>query len=285
MTPWDTLDRMTRRGGWVIAVLLVASTACGTSAARPIPSMWIVQGGWAGQVRYFEPGIAREILDPPSVILGAIPGSSRPITAFAWPSYAWFSDNFRRARPDRPPPWFRGFTAVMYDPEGWEATPAAERRDPVAYFRKFADIGLRYGWTVIITPEPSLMSEPGAVCGTEGDETEFEAYIRCDISGKAATFADVVETQAQDLQQDPDAYRDFVRTTAAQARAANPDVLVVAGITTGREATASQMYAAWASVRDVVDGYYLSIGGNDRVRVALRFLRRLPTEASDPQSG
>jgi hypothetical protein len=65
----------------------------------------------------------------------------------------------------------------------------------------------------------------------------------------------------------------FVETTARQARAVNPAVSVIAGSSTH----ADVMYEAWASVRDVVHGFSLSIVGNDRVRVAVRFLRRLPS--------
>ncbi len=42
-------------------------------------------------------------------------------------------------------------------------------------------------------------------------------------------------------------------------------MLVIAGLTTGTRFTAEQMYEAWNAARDLVDGYYLSISGNDRV--------------------
>jgi len=202
------------------------------------------------------------------------------MTAFAWPSYDWFQSmvngtgdyaGLANARG-----WLRPLRAVLYDPEGWDATPLAERVDPTAYFRRFAALAHARHKTVIITPHVSLMSVPGARCGAWSGESAIDAYVRCNIAGEAARVADIVETQAQQLQSEPAAYRSFVARTAAQARAANPSIRVIAGLTTGHGFRASQMFAAWSSVRDLVDGYYLSIGGNDRLGVALQFLRMLP---------
>jgi hypothetical protein len=79
-------------------------------------------------------------------------------------------------------------------------------------------------------------------------------------------------------------YRSFVERAASQARAANPHVMVIAGLSTGVAFSAKQMYASWNSVRDLVDGYYLSITGNDRVPTALAFLRMLPLSHATPSS-
>ncbi len=208
------------------------------------------------------------------------------MVAFAWPSYDWFQSmvngtgdyaGLANARA-----WLRPLHTVLYDPEAWPATPLPERLDPTAYFRRFAALAHTRDKTVIITPHPSLMSVPGARCGAGSGESAIDAYVRCDIAGEAARVADIVETQAQHLQSDPAAYRSFVARTAAQAHAANPHVRVIAGLTTGHGFRASQMFAAWNSVRDLVDGYYLSIGGDDRLDVALEFLRMLPVDRPAP---
>jgi hypothetical protein len=208
------------------------------------------------------------------------------MNAFAWPSYDWFQSmvngtgDFAGLANART--WLRPLHTALYDPEGWPATPVPERLDPVAYFRRFAALAHAQHWTVVITPNASLVSVPGARCVAREGESTFDAYVRCDIVGEAARYSDIVETQAQHLESDPAAYRSFVARTAAQARAANPGVRVIAGLTTGHRYTAPQMFAAWSSVRDLVDGYYLSIGGNERLGVALRFLRMLPDAPPAP---
>jgi hypothetical protein len=57
--------------------------------------------------------------------------------------------------------------------------------------------------TVIITPHPNLMTVPGALCGSEGAESVYQAYIRCGVMDAAARHADIVEVQAQQLQVNP----------------------------------------------------------------------------------
>jgi predicted component of type VI protein secretion system len=221
------------------------------------------------------PRIAKAVLpEPPSVILGphhTAEGTSVD-TADAWTSAHAFQRNVRRYGDN---PAYRHFTSVVYDPERWDATPLAEQRDPAASYALFSRVARSRGWAVIITPHPSLTSVPGAACGTNDGESEFDAFLRCDLTGQAARFADVVEVQAQSLQTQPDDYRAFVLEAAAHARLANPNVKVIAGLTTGPETSADQMYAAWDAVRDLVDGYYLSISSEERVPIALAFLRMI----------
>ncbi|MGH2635195.1 MAG: hypothetical protein ACRDHU_03505 [Actinomycetota bacterium] len=64
------------------------------------------------------------------------------------------------------------------------------------------------------------------------------------------------------MQRDPAAYRAFVEATARLARDVNRDVQVLSGLSThpGYPATAEMLKDAWASVRNVVDGHYLSLG-------------------------
>jgi hypothetical protein len=198
------------------------------------------------------------------------------MTSFMWPSYRWFSGE--------PHWWLKGFTSVVYDPENWKATPLREREHPVAYFRQFSARGHAYGSKVLLTPHPNLTSVPDADCVARLGESQEDAFLRCDLIGQAAQHGDMVEVQAQQLEGDPAAYRSFVERAASQARAANPHVLVIAGLSTGVAFSAKQMFAAWDSVRDLVDGYYLSITGNDRVPIALVFLRMLPLPHATPSS-
>ena len=70
--------------------------------------------------------------------------------------------------------------------------------------------------------------------------------------------------------------------TARQARSANPDVIVLSGLSTapGYVATPQMLYAAWDSVKDVVDGHYMSLVKVEYPATAAAFLRLIdgPTD-------
>ncbi len=75
-------------------------------------------------------------------------------------------------------------------------------------------------------------------------------------------MADVIEVQAQSLERSAATYAAFVREAAGQARAANPGVSVLAGLSTnppGPVVTSQQLAAAMQASHSSVDGYWLNI--------------------------
>jgi hypothetical protein len=195
----------------------------------------------------------------------------------SWASCAAFEADLAA---DRIPPDVR---AVMYDLEGWEKTPLPERQDPVSFMHRFTMLARERDFFTIITPHQGLVAVPDAPHAPGPGESKEEAYLRSGIAAEAARFADMSETQAQRLQRDPDEYRRFVERAADQARQANPAALFLSGLSThpGYPATVEMLLASWESVRDVVDGHYLSIrrrGQNPDV--AVQFLRLV--SKSDP---
>lgn len=115
---------------------------------------------------------------------------------------------------------------------------------------------------------------PASPHAPRAGETRESAYLRSGIVEVSAAGADAVETQAQTLQRDPAAYRAFVAATAGLAREVDPDVRMLAGLSThpGYPATPRMLLDAWASVRDVVDGHYLSLARLRLIEVAASFL-------------
>ena len=112
-----------------------------------------------------------------------------------------------------------------------------------------------------------------------------------------AKCADVVEIQAQGAEANPARFRQFVDAEAQQARTANPNVLVLAGISTnpdGRRVSAQQLLAAVQAVRPVVSGFWLNIPaggkycprcGEPHPEVAMRLLQALDTATASVQAG
>lgn len=212
--------------------------------------------------------VSRSFENAETVALGGWPGAT---SGMAWGSHERFAADVEAgAIPD-------GVRVAMYDPEGWERTPMDERLDPIGSIQRFAALARSNAYEVMITPHANLVTVPGSPHAPKRGESREDAYLRSGIIEAAAASADAVETQAQKMQDDPNAYRAFVAQTARVARGANPDVQVLSGLSThpGYPATVEMLTEAWRSVSDVVDGHYLSLAKLRRVEIAAEFLARV----------
>jgi hypothetical protein len=173
--------------------------------------------------------------------------------------------------------------AVVYDAERWRFTPPEEQKEPGRFAKLAAAVAHRHGLIFVATPATDLVKsierQPGPI---------YPAFIRLGIAGKVAPWADVYEIQAQGSENNLDQYRWFVAQAAAQARRANPHVVVLAGLSTNnptdRQVTARQLYEAAQATRSVVDGYWLNVPrggpycpqcGAPKPKVGVEFLRML----------
>ena len=263
---WYKIGRLSAAA---VALTLITQQPSSRPAGAAAPQTWVVTTGTVKVVSAAAPGLATRLFGSSWAIVLGLPDTGQP-TSLSWASEAAFE--LAVSNGWIPP----GVTTVMYDPENWPSTPAPERIDPVTAMRAFSTTARGQGYRVVLTPHPSLVTVPGGRCTVGPGESIEDAYVRCDIAGQAATMADVVETQAQALETDPSAYRSFVEATAEQARAANPDVSVLAGLSTNYTDSPVALYSAWYAVRDVVDGHYLAVPHGIRPGVAIAFLRLLP---------
>jgi len=173
---------------------------------------------------------------------------------------------------------------IMYDYEKWRFTPEDEQRNPGAYLKKAADLAHLKGYLFLTAPAVNLVTVMAP--GVDRNRL-YETYLQLGIAADAARYADVVDIQAQRYERDTEIYASFVRQAAAQARQANPKVLVLAGVSTepiGQQATADDILNAIAATRDVVDGYWFNIpqpsdyspaAKEFRPDIAVEVLRRL----------
>jgi hypothetical protein len=228
--------------------------------------MWMTATGSIRAIAALDRAVAdRVFASTDAVALGGWPGAT---TGHAWASYERFAQDVRNgAIPN-------DVTFVMYDPEAWDKTPLHERLEPIRYMEDFCALARANGFAVAVTPHPNLVCVPGSRHAQEPGESREDAYLRSGIVEASAANADICETQAQRLQQTPGAYRAFVVQTALLARSVNPNVRVLSGLSThpGYPASVEMLDAAWSSVRDVVDGHYLSLAKRRLVDVAARFL-------------
>lgn len=147
--------------------------------------------------------------------------------------------------------------AILYDYESWSLTPRYEQLNYVTYEQRAEEVAHQHGLLLIATPSVGLANvlEPGS-------EPVFSKYLSLGIAANAARYADVVDIQAQGSQLDPSKYADFVTAATAQARAANPNVVVLAGISTnpsGPSIPLSDLLSVVQQTMNVVDGYWLNV--------------------------
>jgi hypothetical protein len=136
----------------------------------------------------------------------------------------------------------------------------------------------------IATPAVDLVSvlAPGA------KGSWYDEYLRLGIASDAARVSDVIDIQGQGIESNTSAYSVFVQQASAQARAANPGVRILAGLSTnphGVAVTAAQLEAAVAATGNAVAGYWLNIPsggpacpscGAPQPQIAVQLLRALP---------
>ena len=151
-----------------------------------------------------------------------------------------------------------GTKAVLYDPEAWPFTPLPEQRDPAKAARQALRLAHAHGLQLIVAPALSLTTLRPA------SGPRWQQFLHLGLAGAMAREADVIELQAQSLERDTSSYAAFVHAAARQARAANPRVTVLAGLSTnppGAEVTSQQLTAAIRATSGVVSGYWLNIPG------------------------
>jgi hypothetical protein len=182
-----------------------------------------------------------------------------------------------------------GIYGVLYDPEAWPFTPAAEQRDPVRAAAQAAAVAHAHGLRLIVTPGLNLTTvlDPGS------RGPRWRQFLALNLAGQLARHADVIELQAQSLERDNGLYATFVRTATSQAGAANPRISVLAGLSAnppGAPVDSQNLTEAIDATRSTVAGYWLNIPGQGprcptcnpaRPDIAIQTVRelRLPTRA------
>jgi hypothetical protein len=151
--------------------------------------------------------------------------------------------------------------AIVYDNEAWEFTPPNEQANPASYARRAAELVHDHDLAFICTPATDLVRvlSPGV---HEGEI--FARYLTLGIAANAARYCDVFEIQAQGSEINVGEFSQFATNAAQQARQVNPNVIVLAGLSTGpsgKVVTADQIYNAATSVLDAVEGFWLNIPG------------------------
>lgn len=236
------LARRGLRPGMALAAagLLTVLTAAGpprASAARPAATpvslsslYWIYYKEDLSRLQPMAPGLIGQTLSGPGSYAlehnaggSPLPSGVRPVQLFF--SYA---DEQAALQGGGILP---GVKMLAYDPEDWAATPVAEQQQPLSYMRQFAAAAKAGGYQVEQAPGRDLMQVSGAACGQQKGQTLSQAYVSCNLAG-AAAGASIYVIQAAPVETDLPDMTQLVKQAAAQARAANPNAIVLATLST-----------------------------------------------------
>lgn len=101
--------------------------------------------------------------------------------------------------------------------------------------------------------------------GVPGRETSNQRYLDQGLAARGARVSDVFEIQSQQIE-GTSAFLPFATLATAQAKAANPDAMLLLGIGTnpgGRSVTARALLNSYLSTRTKTNGYWLNIPSRD----------------------
>lgn len=257
----------------VIAVTFACVTGCGTSTtyspgpSAPAPQrsantsapLWIVAGSTLARLLAADAGAAAADFDTPNTFVltsarsWSIPAGWSSIPTADFTSYAALRAALDGGNLDP------RFKAVLYDNEQWSLTPSAEQHNPVRYDQLAANLVHRHHLLFIAAPATNLVNvlSPAAADG----QGRYQAFLALALPRDIGRSADILDIQAQGAEADTAMFSSFVSAAAAQARTANPNIRVLAGLSTnpsGKSVTTTVIDAAARAVRSNVDGYWLN---------------------------
>jgi hypothetical protein len=275
LRPLPPLHLRRRAAALMAAALTMATTTLAACSAAPAPSVSPSTSGTAGLADLLGPDhpawllsrsvLAQLVTDPVAVseLSGKLvyeliqPGQPPLPGVVAEPVVTFASATALESAVDagQLPP---GTFGVLYDPEAWAFTPVAEQQNPVQAATAAAAVAHAHGIRLIVAPALDLTT----VLTQGGQGPDWRQFLDLDLVGRLAKVADVVELQAQSLEQDTSVYTAFVQAAAAQASAARPGIDLLAGLSTnppGVPVEARQLTSAIQATRSLVDGYWLNV--------------------------
>ncbi|MCY0885482.1 MAG: hypothetical protein OWV35_06300 [Firmicutes bacterium] len=209
------------------------------AGALPSRRVWIIAASALDRIAG-NPAV-RQVLDHPSTWVSVpVHGQGLPqgwrVTPFV--HFASEAALARAVRTGRLPPGIRG---LGYDNERWPLTPAREQRNPARYVARAAALAHRHRWAYL---QLGNLPVDGSRVG-------------------GARWAQVIDLQVQSAERDPARYAALVRRWTAAARRRNPQVQVVAGLSTnpppGTPVTLAELEADVRASERVVNGYWLNL--------------------------
>lgn len=238
------------------AALLAIGNAGQTSAAGAstvFPRLMVTQTA-ISEIDAIDPSIAKTSFDNATSLVGSGPVA----TGWLSPRVSIYRSyiGFQNALATHSVPL--GVQTVAYDNEAWTYTPLSEQQNPGVTEKAFCRLAHASGYRCMTSPALTLISVQSWYSPSSHPWQEFVAH---GMAADAARYADVFDVQAQWNEAMSD-FASVVSLVAGSARAANPSVGVLAGLSTGpsgQTVAGAQLYAAADATEGIVDGYWLNV--------------------------
>jgi hypothetical protein len=250
--------------GLVALVLTVGSwsrvSASTTGDRISLSSLyWIFYKEDFNHINAKHPALMKQVVAGPAVyVLEQHPGGDR-LPRKVIPAETFFSTAGLQAAIDQHQV-IPGVKFVADDLENIRAAPAPERRNPIRALKGFSRAAHSNGYRPILVPGRDLMRVPQAVCSQQPGGTISQAYLRCGVPA-AAAYAPIYVIQSSAVETNLSALRQLVRQGAAQARRANPNVIVLATLSVspnGAYVPYTAAVKAALEIRPYVQGFALN---------------------------
>ena len=148
----------------------------------------------------------------------------------------------------------------LLDQESWHLSDSYAHRHPAADAKKAASALKAARDSMISAPAVDLESD------LRCDKALYLCFESQDIIGSEAAVSQAIDIQSQSLELDPAEFLGFLETEVAQARAANPGVIIFAGISTslasGHPTAAELERDVSAAESTGIAGLWVNIPGN-----------------------
>lgn len=225
-------------GALIVVVLLGRSDGSSADPAppphRPLrPASWIVSGQDLALLRRDNAGLARRFFDNGNTfVVGSptgnqdlVPRGYLSIPTRSYTSLRAFEADVHLGRIDP------RIAAVIYDPERWPKTPAAERLAPLSAMHRFTQLAAHWGYGPIVAPGRDLGLESKVGCSKREGELLDQTYLRCGLTDGAIGADDFV-IQAAPVELEVGRLGALMGAAVARLRSRAPEAAALASIST-----------------------------------------------------
>ncbi len=148
---------------------------------------------------------------------------------------------------------------AVVDLERWSYTPAPEQHNPALYYEMAS--------TNLHALKLKLVATPGLdLFKGSGRGPLYTLMLSSGLYRSVAKVADIIDIQAQSLENSPSLYAAFVLQASDQIRSVNPRATILAGLTTSAKAgitpTGQTLEQDAHSVQGFVNGFWINIPSN-----------------------
>jgi hypothetical protein len=192
---------------------------------------WIYYREDLSRLQPLDPSLIGQTLSGPGAYALEHNTTGNPLPSGVIPVQLFFSYADQQAALAKKGGILPGVQALADDPEEWSQTPQAEQQQPLSFMQQFASSAKSAGYKTVLIPGRDLVQVPGAACTQGKGQSLSQAYISCNLPSAAAN-ADIYVIQGAQVENNLTDFTALVKGASQQARAANPNAVIVVTLTT-----------------------------------------------------